>query len=646
MRLTGWLALVLASQTGTTTSEVVEASAVTNVVVTSDVGWDLQGCGVGGCDPRLTRDGDDNTVPDSRWSCEPSLAAVAGSFNCRIEFRFEGSGDFYYDSFLIDHIILYVHESDTLQIAIPFDVDKDHGTLVSSDLITPGLALGEGQRVNIGEEASSFRLEFELTEGQFINLSEVEIYLNVENPEDVVVTPADELFVVNAKTVTNVVATADFWDLRADTDCGVAGCVAGLANDGQDNTVTASRWSCEVPSWYVTGSSYEHDCRLTLRMDGRHTISYILVYVPDSEDTTKQGLVFDVTTSGAVVPYQLTPGTTLGEGQRFNMPRPESNYLTIFPTNATAGQVIEISEVEIYVEVTDTSVPISAAEAWTDVTADSLTTVTALSSESLTGFTADATRDGDDNTAAASRWSCDGTGDAGYCELYFEFNDDYTVSYLELYMHQSADATKEAVQLEIKTCIDSIFCDEDNLAGVYTTKPGTPLGEPERVNLLLPLTSLISLRCDNLTAIGGTLDIAEVEIYFQVPDATPTPAPFASPAPSPPPTFSFERESDDDTAVISDGSRGLEDDDDTVVDSGIDTSTPGVIGDNDTVVDSGIDTSTPGVVGDEDESLATDDAVPGGDEPSGAGTRSPMGDLLLAAVAAVVVAISSNSLMC
>ena len=33
----------------------VEASAVTNVEATSGAGWDLNGCGGGGCDPRLTR---------------------------------------------------------------------------------------------------------------------------------------------------------------------------------------------------------------------------------------------------------------------------------------------------------------------------------------------------------------------------------------------------------------------------------------------------------------------------------------------------------------------------------------------------------------------------------------------------------------
>lgn len=46
--------------------------------------------------------------------------------------------------------------------------------------------------------------------------------------------------------------------------------------------------------------------------------------------------------------------------------------------------------------------------------------------------------------------------------------------------------------------------------GTYVTKPGTPLGEPERINLLNPVASVIGIRCSNLTAIGGTLDISEV----------------------------------------------------------------------------------------------------------------------------------------
>lgn len=33
---------------------------------------------------------------------------------------------------------------------------------------------------------------------------------------------------VNAKTVTSVVATADYWDLNSDAGCGDAGCVPGL----------------------------------------------------------------------------------------------------------------------------------------------------------------------------------------------------------------------------------------------------------------------------------------------------------------------------------------------------------------------------------------------------------------------------------
>lgn len=69
--------------------------------------------------------------------------------------------------------------------------------------------------------------------------------------------------------------------------------------------------------------------------------------VPDSDDATKEGLSFEVSDSSSLygVPCQITPGVELGEGQRFNMPRPESHQLTITPTNVTAGQVIEISEV-------------------------------------------------------------------------------------------------------------------------------------------------------------------------------------------------------------------------------------------------------------------------------------------------------------
>lgn len=41
-------------------------------------------------------------------------------------------------------------------------------------------------------------------------------------------------------------------------------------------------------------------------------------------------------------------------------------------------------------------------------------------------------QDGDDNTVAASRWACDGSGAEGFCELRFEFNDMYTVSHLDI----------------------------------------------------------------------------------------------------------------------------------------------------------------------------------------------------------------------
>lgn len=47
------------------------------------------------------QDGDDNTVPDSRWSCEPSLAESAGNGDvCEIQFDL---GDTYLE---VDHIML------------------------------------------------------------------------------------------------------------------------------------------------------------------------------------------------------------------------------------------------------------------------------------------------------------------------------------------------------------------------------------------------------------------------------------------------------------------------------------------------------------------------------------------------------------
>ena len=61
-----------------------------------------------------------------------------------------------------------VHESDTQDISIPFEVNYD-----ISDLTTPGLTLGEGQRVNVKEAANFVFISFDLTNGQYINLSEV-----------------------------------------------------------------------------------------------------------------------------------------------------------------------------------------------------------------------------------------------------------------------------------------------------------------------------------------------------------------------------------------------------------------------------------------------------------------------------------------
>lgn len=66
-----------------------------------------------------------------------------------------------------------MHESDTENIAIPFDVWADSSSIGVSGLTTPGLALGEGQRVDVNQEAPDLTLKFDMSAGQFINLSEV-----------------------------------------------------------------------------------------------------------------------------------------------------------------------------------------------------------------------------------------------------------------------------------------------------------------------------------------------------------------------------------------------------------------------------------------------------------------------------------------
>lgn len=66
-----------------------------------------------------------------------------------------------------------------------------------------------------------------------------------------------------------------------------------------------------------------------------------------SDNATKEAVPFTASAAfgGFDVPCETAPGTELGTGERFNMPRPESNSVVIYPTNVTAGDVIEISEV-------------------------------------------------------------------------------------------------------------------------------------------------------------------------------------------------------------------------------------------------------------------------------------------------------------
>lgn len=68
------------------------ANTVTNVRASADT-WDLRvdaGCGVAGCDPRLTRDGDDNNVAASRWSC---------TGDCILELEFD-------DEYRVSYIVI------------------------------------------------------------------------------------------------------------------------------------------------------------------------------------------------------------------------------------------------------------------------------------------------------------------------------------------------------------------------------------------------------------------------------------------------------------------------------------------------------------------------------------------------------------
>lgn len=75
--------------------------------------------------------------------------------------------------------------------------------------------------------------------------------------------------------------------------------------------------------------------------DSRRRRPSAAIDVTDSDDPTKEVLSFTV--DGYL--FETTPGTALGTGERFNLPRPETSAFTIIPTNVLPGQVIEISEV-------------------------------------------------------------------------------------------------------------------------------------------------------------------------------------------------------------------------------------------------------------------------------------------------------------
>ncbi|CAM9348482.1 unnamed protein product [Ectocarpus fasciculatus] len=596
------------------------------------------GCGIAGCDPRLTRDGDDNTVAESRWSC------TLGTTNtCELQFEFD-------DHFDISYLMIYFHESDdATQLSISFDIEVGYD-VVHTDLTSPGTALGAGQRVNMPPDTSGRYLDllFDLTSDQTIGVSEVEIFLDVDDPAEVVVATLPTIYTVNVDTVSNVVATASFWDLSTDAGCGEAGCDPRLAHDGHNNTVASSRWSCESSldsdedSVYVYSSSPQY-CFLEFVFgddDGLFTVSHVVIYVHESDDATKEAMTMDVYSSSSsyssgydpVGSFVTVPGTQLGAGHRVNLNRPLVSSLTVAPY-LSAGQWVDISEVEIYVEVTQTEVFIPAAEAWNDVAADTITTVTASASGSVTGFGPNMTTDGDDNTVAASYWSCQmPTGststsfgfssyDNDVCRLYFELNDEYTASYMMLYVHDSNDATKEPIQFDVYGCtVDSVYCygEPDDLIGSSTTVPGTPLGEGERVNLIRPSVDGLGIYF-NMSA-GAIINISEVKLYVQTPDATPTPAPFVPTPETEAPVYSWMQDDDSDDYYM----LPSDDDNDRVVFSDdyyfVDDSSPSTANDEPDVITSGDDGRASSTANDEA------DVVTSGDDSRAIGLPSSTAD--------------------
>eukprot|EP00904_Undaria_pinnatifida_P010557 jgi/Undpi1/6631/HiC_scaffold_20.g09110.m1 len=423
------------------------------------------------------------------------------------------------------------HESDdSTQVAIPFTVTASYEDV--SSVTSPGTALGTGQKINFPADTwdDTIYIVFDVTNDQWIGVSEVEIYLDDTDTDDIIIPEVETLSVVSAKTVTNVAASAEYWDLRSDAGCGLAGCDPRLATDGDDNTVAASRWSCTPEDDHVWSETYNfHHCFITFHLDDIYTISYMNIYVHESDDDTKDPVVLDVyTCTGDECEAQYryndpdgsfvtTPGLALGESQRLNLPRPEAQDIGIHP-NLTVNQWIDISEVEIFVEVTETNVQVAAAEAWTDVTAETLSPVSVRASESVPGF--------------------------------------------------GAALTRPSV-------------------GVYDTKPGTPLGEGERVNIVRPAAS--SLGIFFFGPEGSTAEISEVEIYFEVPDSSPTPAPFFA-----------SSDTDEDTSTTV----GIADSDDGLGGASS-TTTPRAVSDDDS-------STAFGGVGDDSPSPTSSDGSDGG----------------------------------
>lgn len=181
----------VASPAETSGIEVGEGYTVTATASKYDMrGGAAAGCYVDGCQPGLTRDGDDNTVLESRWSCEEALEGA--EMACYITFEVEEDVD-------VESVTIWFRESDdatrptnTFIISTAIDGGAGAFTQQLEGKNTPGTPLGEGEQFVLPTAVTArfIRIEAVLATDQWISLHEVEIYRSVTGSTGSLTTPS------------------------------------------------------------------------------------------------------------------------------------------------------------------------------------------------------------------------------------------------------------------------------------------------------------------------------------------------------------------------------------------------------------------------------------------------------------------------